>query len=536
MLSLIHGLLLAALAFVPAAPQKGEELSLFRKYYASARTSADRVEAVRTLEHLADPGVFEALYPRLLDKNLEPDVEAAIVRVLAGFATEAQQRQVLDTLQKEKAEPGKLALLEAVASARWKDRGGVVAALLADKSWQVRRRALEAVVAANEPGAALKLVPLCDDASDALRFLALDALAALRDARVVPTAIAALGSPSRQVRQSAIRALAFVRDTSAVAPLIRCLEKEQGLLRADLAETLASLTSREFGPNPTEWARWWSEQDPATYAIPSAEGVAYLRGHRQAKSGGSSWEHPGETTGVGLLGTETLSREVVFVIDCSGSMEALVTDKERFDPAHYPDLSRMEVVKTELTRTLERLPAYTRFNILAFATDVSPWKRELQTATFPVRCAAIEWVKRLHPIGGASREGLAAVGLPGASEIEKGRTNAWDALRLALGVEDVRTADANWTKVEADTVFFLTDGRPTAGTYVDPDDILREVHALNALRKVVIHTIGIGEFERSFLQRLAEQNGPGTYVDLGSDRFCSDEGIDADYLHRRVSR
>jgi hypothetical protein len=52
------------------------------------------------------------------------------------------------------------------------------------------------------------------------------------------------------------------------------------------------------------------------------------------------------------------------------------------------------------------------------------------------------------------------------------------------------------------------------GDFVDPDDILREVKAANELRKVVIHTIAIGEFQKDFMRRIAEENG-GVFVDLG---------------------
>ena len=36
----------------------------------------------------------------------------------------------------------------------------------------------------------------------------------------------------------------------------------------------------------------------------------------------------------------------------------------------------------------------------------------------------------------------------------------------------------------------------------------------NAAIEVVIHTIAIGEFQKNFMRRLAEQNG-GSFVDLG---------------------
>jgi len=37
---------------------------------------------------------------------------------------------------------------------------------------------------------------------------------------------------------------------------------------------------------------------------------------------------------------------------------------------------------------------------------------------------------------------------------------------------------------------------------------------VNELRKVVIHTIAIGEFQKDFMRKIAERNG-GVFVDLG---------------------
>ena len=65
-----------------------------------------------------------------------------------------------------------------------------------------------------------------------------------------------------------------------------------------------------------------------------------------------------------------------------------------------------------------------------------------------------------------------------------------------------------------DTAFFLSDGRPSTGKYVDMNEILREVSKMNQLYKIVIHTIAIGEFQKDFMKGIAEQNG-GVFVDLG---------------------
>jgi hypothetical protein len=84
------------------------------------------------------------------------------------------------------------------------------------------------------------------------------------------------------------------------------------------------------------------------------------------------------------------------------------------------------------------------------------------------------------------------------------------ALQVRPGL---RTGEKGYT-VDIDTIFFLSDGRPTVGDFVDPDDILREILAANELRKVKIHTIAIGEFQKDFMRKIAERTG-GVFVDLG---------------------
>lgn len=503
-----------------AAGQKADDspLTLFKKYFGQYKDTPSRVEAVLTLESTAaksieDPGIFDVLYPKLSEKGIEVDVVNAIVRVFTSFRTAAQQAQVFNMLKTEKSEAGKKALLQVVAAGKWKDESGVLQLLLADKAWGVRLNALRALLATGDAQAAEHVAQLADDAEVAVRAEALDALTAFKSPLVVPKAIASLNHDDRRVRQSAIKALTVVRDKSAVDPLVQRFKKEEGILILDLAEALANLTGKEFGPKPDEWAKWWAGENKDTYEIPTPEGIAYLRTRRTMKTGSAGgWELPDEKVGGAFFGTKTPSRQMIFIIDCSGSMEALVTEKERFEG--FPDLSRIEIVKTELIREIDRLPSYVRFNIIAFATDVNPWKDKLQQASITVKSAAKSWVKTLTAIGGSSKEDLAVVGLTASASLDKGKTNTFGAIKTALGVKEVSTADTNY-KVEADTIFFLSDGRPTVGEYVDPDDILREIKVLNDLRKVVIHTIAIGEFEKDFMKKLAEQNGPGVFVDLG---------------------
>ena len=65
-----------------------------------------------------------------------------------------------------------------------------------------------------------------------------------------------------------------------------------------------------------------------------------------------------------------------------------------------------------------------------------------------------------------------------------------------------------------DTVFFLSDGRPSVGKHTDVQHILEEVTELNQRFRITFHAIAIGQFQKEFLRSLAELNG-GVFVDLG---------------------
>ena len=153
------------------------------------------------------------------------------------------------------------------------------------------------------------------------------------------------------------------------------------------------------------------------------------------------------------------------------------------------------------------------FNIIAFATTVKSWKKDLVKANVLNKSSAVDWVRKLEALGGASKEDLAQAGLTGSANLDAGKTNTYGALTAALGYGGRGTKDKAYD-CAIDTVFFLSDGRPTVGDYVEPKDVLREIKAANSLRKVVIHTIAIGEFQKDFMKQLAEENG-GIFVDLG---------------------
>ncbi|MFQ5844996.1 MAG: hypothetical protein ACE5JG_08410, partial [Planctomycetota bacterium] len=86
-----------------------------------------------------------------------------------------------------------------------------------------------------------------------------------------------------------------------------------------------------------------------------------------------------------------------------------------------------------------------------------------------------------------------------------GATNIYDALVASLEVcGPPRSRDPDPV---GDTIFFLTDGRPTHGRIVDAMQILEEITALNKRYGVVIHTVGVSkEQNAAFLLNLARRN------------------------------
>lgn len=503
-------LVLCAVPALALLPQDAETLPQFKKYFKQYKDTPTRVEAVLTLQGLEDPAVVDALLPVL--KDADSEVVRAAVRVLAAFKNKEPIAALVALLKTEKTEAVRVGVLRALADGKYADVAPAVVPCLADKSWEVKRRAVQALVAAGDKGQATAIAPLCADPEPAVRNEALQALTAFQSELVVPAAVAALQDSLWQVRTTAIAALKAVRSAAAVEPLIERLAVEEGRLVPEIVETLSSLTGKELGDDVQKWRAFWTANE-ANYALPTVEAVAYLRGTREARTGPARTEFQ-KTTVTAYHGIDTPSRSIMFVIDVSGSMEALVTEKERFLAGKYPSFSRIDIVKTELIRTIDHLEPFVNFNILAFATKVDPWKKKLVPANVLNKSAAKDWAGRLIAIGGASKSDLAQVGMVGSANLELGKTNTYGALMAALNVTGgPRTGDLDYT-IDVDTIFFLSDGRPTVGDFVDPDDILREVKAANDLRKVVIHTIAIGEFQKDFMRRIAEENG-GVFVDLG---------------------
>ena len=159
------------------------------------------------------------------------------------------------------------------------------------------------------------------------------------------------------------------------------------------------------------------------------------------------------------LGNETKpsSKDVVFVVDTSGSMAG----------------AKLQQAQKALRFCVENLNADDRFEIVRFSTEAEPLFRELVTANSDHRKRANAFIDDFKPIGG---------------------TAIADALQSALKVRPDKS-DRPFV------VIFLTDGLPTVGTR-NPDEIVANIKKTSGAR---VFSFGIGsDVNTQLLDQIAE--------------------------------
>lgn len=316
-----------------------------------------------------------------------------------------------------------------------------------------------------------------------VRVYAIDSLAALRETKAAEALTAALSDDVWHVRLAALLALERIFGSHAVEPLIGALGKSEGRIKGELQEALVRLTGVSSCVEPAEWEKWWGSNKEA-----------FLSG--KARNVVAETEVPADPKLPTFWGFTVTSKRVIFVVDISGSM---LEECEQLPPTSSPSndapesKQKIHVAKYELRQVVRMLSEDTLFNIVAFSFGVQPWQSTLVPATKANKEAALVWIKSLPAVGG---------------------TNTFDSLEAAFQIK----GPPNDKKRDqgADTIFFVSDGRPSAGRIVDPNQILQELGRLNQPRRVKINTVAVGKEETQnaqgggvdpgFLKRLAEQN------------------------------
>lgn len=210
--------------------------------------------------------------------------------------------------------------------------------------------------------------------------------------------------------------------------------------------------------------------------------------------------------GVATQAEEIVARDVVLVVDVSGSMQG----------------EKMEQAQAAAQYVVEQLNPEDRFNLIAFSTGAQLWQRTLQPVDDAAAAEAAGWI-----------EGLRATG---STDINR-------ALLEALAQLD-RAGDA----VRPAYILFLTDGQPTQGE-TEPAAILANVRNNEpAGRTIRLFPFGLGyDVNTDLLDVLSQELGgrdsyvaPGERIDEAVSSFyaqistpvLTDVAIDAgDALH-----
>lgn len=320
------------------------------------------------------------------------------------------------------------------------------------------------------------------------RLSALDVLSAMGDELTVDLCIEVLLKDADwRVRAAAMRALVDIPRKKAIPALIAAMGVEQGRLIEDAEQALGSLTGMHFNGEPLMWKDWWTKNE-GSFEIgkkPAEAGVA------QAKPGetgtpNADWRKQGGH--VSFYGITTRSSRILFVLDRSGSMNEPATDSLT---GKNSSRTKFDIAKEELMSALAGLGDGDFFNLVHYSSDVERWQKSMVKTSPESKKKAQSFVtKELEANGG---------------------TNIHDSLREAFRLAGIGAVDKAYAS-NVDTIFFLTDGQPTQGEVIDPEEILRRVREWNSLSKVVVHTVGVGkDHNAAFLRRLAEENG-GMYV------------------------
>jgi HEAT repeat protein len=286
------------------------------------------------------------------------------------------------------------------------------------------------------------------------RLVVLDAAAETGDPRAADLLLANLTDEVWQVRLAVVQGLARVRVRHAVPALIAQLEKEpMKRIRREIGETLFKLTGQSFHDLADLWARWWREYGEG-FVMPVEVPVRKVR-------------KDGRRTVATFYGVPVESDRVVFVIDHSGSM-----GRRRSRGG-----TEFEKAVEETLKVASQLESGAKLNVILFESRVTRWKKGLVPVTRRSRAALERYL---------------------ATKSERGGTNLYDALEMALLTEEV------------DSVYLLSDGYPTEGRFVGPEDIVREVRKLNRIRRIAIHCVALG-WDSDLLRDLADQSG-ATYT------------------------
>lgn len=384
-------------------------------------------------------------------------VLASLSRILAAAKREAARAYLRGDAILKATPPVKAQMARAFGASGDKEAAIALLMILREDDILVRTEALLALGQLKEEAAWDNVAAFLSMPDARLREVAARALGMMGTPQAIPHLVRALGDPAPLVVESAAAGLGLLESPAAIGPLVERLASEKGE-NLRIVDAVVRALERVTGMSLGDDPELWR---------------SWWNEARQRPDGGAAKPAaPTTVSGPRYYGFSVRSRRVTFVLDVSRSMGWN---------------GRLERAQKELVQVLAGLSARTKFDLITYSDFAQAWGGKLAPALPDTVKRATRFVERLEPVNG---------------------TNIYDALRKAFSDEEV------------DTIFFLSDGTPTVGPVVDPEQILADVREMNRWRRVRIHTIalvlgdppgGFGVAEdpaaaSSFMKRLASEN------------------------------
>jgi HEAT repeats len=456
-----------------------------------ADTLASRIRALRSVE---DARTAATVVARL---DMTSDLVRETIVLVLSRTKSPEVRAWLRTKGVEDHEGMTRAqIVRVIGNLRDAEAAEAVAAHTEDAHWLVRAHVARTLGVLGRDIDLPILTNLVADRSRKTRIAAMDALAEL-GARAAPSwrpVAENLGARAWQVRSAAAECLGALAARGSVDALIDRMAKEAGRIRQDIRAALKLITKDDLGNDPRHWRDWWDEEKKR--AQPGGGGKDSADAGRYA-----------EDVPV-YYGLRVFSQAVGYVLDTSSSMGFSV----KLDPAWLKKHKRaygargtkIHLACQEIGASLRTLDPRTRFNLYFFKSRARAWKSELIPATPANTGRAVSAAGNQTPTDALTAGGGY-------------RTNYVDVFRLVLSS---RKNDVSGHFADTpDTIYFMTDGKPTVGDITDTDTLLAWYGELNRFARIRTHVITFGRLEMNpeFLRRLAEENG-GRFIQVPATR------------------
>lgn len=244
----------------------------------------------------------------------------------------------------------------------------------------------------------------------------------------VPVLIQRLGNCSWPVLVEVTKALGAIPDARSIPPLLARLRSERGRFRLDLVYALSSIAGEQKGPTAEAWERWW-RQAAMTFRPNSEATQAFRKAMRVQDMGVPSLGR--------FYSLPIYSERICFVVDSSQSMRG----------------ERMASLRANLTQAVQTLEDHVAYNIVNFGGVIEAMRqgsllREKRSA-----------YRRIEDMGYTSG------------------TRSYDAMEVGARMEEV------------DTIYFLSDGKPTPSQVSEWNEIRRAIVLCGRHRPLAFYVV-----------------------------------------------